>query len=690
MQLTLVAYLLPYLFTHWLDLRQLRIVLSTEDKLDYLEQPIPPAPVPAQAGQQVAPEALVAHNAWVKGSKEIDRIMLMTMEPDIQQNLENLSAYDMLQELKTLFAQQAKQELLQTVRDFHSCKQEEGQFVSSYILKIKSYIDNLERLGHPVSLNLGVSLILISLREEFNSFVQNYNMHNIRNTVNELHAMLKLYEQTLTKKDHALHAIRAGKVQKKNNKQRNAWWLARGLNIREREKGSFLCSPNTTDPPSTNEGNPAKDSLYLLCGDIRSTRTRHTPDRMCLYNDAEEHELGDLGEPTNNKAELLDPESDKWLNAMNWLFKKKTGMDEAVHTFKARLVAKGFTQTYMVDYEETFSPIADIRAIRILIAIAAYYDYKIWQMDVKTAFLNRHLLEEVYMEQPEGFINPKYLNRKVGFTQNHDEPCVYLKASGSNVTFLILYVDDILIMENHILMLQDVKSYLGRCFAMKDLGEAAYIFGIKIYRDRSWRLIGLRQSAYIEKILKRFNMENSKRGSILMQEKQRLSDLHWTTVKNILKYLRNTKDMFLVYEDGIKRELRVSCYTDAGYLTDVDDLKSQTGYVFVLNGGAIDWKSTKKFISGLGVVPTIEKPINMYCDNTRAITIANESRITKGARHFHAKVYYLREVIKYGDIKLEKVHTDDNLADPFTKLLAFLKHSEHTRNIRMLPASSLM
>ncbi|GKF47930.1 hypothetical protein Tco_0141181 [Tanacetum coccineum] len=181
--------------------------------------PIPHAPVPAQAGQQVALEALAAHAAWVKGSKEIVGLMLMTMEPDIQQNLENLSAFDMLQELKTLFAQQAKQELLQTVRDFHSYKQEEGQSVSSYVLKMKSYIDNFERLGHPVSLNLEVGLILISLRKEFDSFVQNYNMHSMGKTVNELHAMLKLHEQTLTKKDHALHVIRAGKVQKKNDTQ---------------------------------------------------------------------------------------------------------------------------------------------------------------------------------------------------------------------------------------------------------------------------------------------------------------------------------------------------------------------------------------------------------------------------------------------------------------------------------------
>nr|GFD60840.1 zinc finger, CCHC-type [Tanacetum cinerariifolium] len=80
----------------------------------------------SHAGQQVAPEALAAHAAWVKGSKEITGLMLMTMESDIQRNLENLGAYEMLQELKTLFAQQAKQELLQTMRELHSCKQEEG------------------------------------------------------------------------------------------------------------------------------------------------------------------------------------------------------------------------------------------------------------------------------------------------------------------------------------------------------------------------------------------------------------------------------------------------------------------------------------------------------------------------------------------------------------------------------------
>ncbi|GJZ55831.1 retrotransposon protein, putative, ty1-copia subclass, partial [Tanacetum coccineum] len=123
--------------------------------------------------------------------------------------------------------------------------------------------------------------------------------------------------------------------------------------------------------------------------------------RMCLYIDAEENELGDLDNEVWDLVEL--PPNDKTVGS-KWLFNKKTDMDGVVHTYKARLVAKGYTQILGIDYEETFSPVADIRAIRILIAITTFYDYKIWQMDVKTAFLNGYLFEEVYMEQPKGYL----------------------------------------------------------------------------------------------------------------------------------------------------------------------------------------------------------------------------------------------------------------------------------------------
>ncbi|GJX62116.1 retrotransposon protein, putative, ty1-copia subclass [Tanacetum coccineum] len=94
-----------------------------------------------------------------------------------------------------------------------------------------------------------------------------------------------------------------------------------------------------------------------------------------------------------------------------WIFKKKTDMYGKVHTYKARLVAKGYTQTHKIDYEETFSPVAKIKSIRIMLAIAAFHDYEIWQMDVKTTFLNGKLTENVFMAQPEGFENEKYHKR---------------------------------------------------------------------------------------------------------------------------------------------------------------------------------------------------------------------------------------------------------------------------------------
>nr|GEX57192.1 hypothetical protein [Tanacetum cinerariifolium] len=124
--------------------------------------------------------------------------------------------------------------------------------------------------------------------------------------------------------------------------------------------------------------------------------------------------------------------------------------------------------------------------------------------------------------------------------------------------------------------------------------------------------------------------------------------------------------MFLVYGGDMKRELKVSSYNDVGYLTDADDLKSQTGYVFVLNGEAefiAAYDASKeavwiqKFIFRLDIVPTIKEPIKMYYDNIGAIAVAKESGITKGARHYRAKVHYLQEVIEYGDVKIEKVHT---------------------------------
>nr|GEX85102.1 hypothetical protein [Tanacetum cinerariifolium] len=166
------------------------------------------------------------------------------------------------------------------------------------------------------------------------------------------------------------------------------------------------------------------------------------------------------------------------------------------------------------------------------------------------------------------------------------------------------------------------------------------------------------------------------RHAIKRSEKLKLSKLQGASTPAEMKSMQNVPYALAVGSIIIF----ATSSTEAEYIAAFDASKEAV------------WEAVwvRKFIFGLTVVPIIKEPISMYCDNTGAISIANESRITKGARHFCAKVHYLREVIEFGDIKLEKVHTDDNLADPFTKALAFPKHSEHTKNIGMLPASSLM
>ncbi|GJR34463.1 hypothetical protein Tco_1210147 [Tanacetum coccineum] len=159
-------------------------------------------------------------------------------------------------------------------------------------------------------------------------------------------------------------------------------------------------------------------------------------------------------------------------------------------------------------------------------------------------------------------------------------------------------------------------------------------------------------------------------------------EVHWTTIKNILKYLRNTKDMVLVYEGRPETKLKVTCYADAGFQTDKDDTKSQSIYVFILNGN---------LLSGLGdVMPSNKRPMEMLCDNAPAIAIASDPKIIKGAKHYQRKYHYIREVIQASEIVLKKVHTYDNLADPFTKPMPYNKHFEHAMGIGVCPDSSLM
>ncbi|WCJ18000.1 Transposon Ty1-LR1 Gag-Pol polyprotein [Euphorbia peplus] len=246
------------------------------------------------------------------------------------------------------------------------------------------------------------------------------------------------------------------------------------------------------------------------------------------------------------------PEGKKALRCM-WVLKKKPAVSEKEgEKFKARLVAKGFTQVKGVDYNEIFSPVVRHTSIRSVLAFVATQDLHLEQMDVKTAFLHGYLEEEIYMQQPEGFVQPGHEHlvcklkkslyglkqsprqwykrfdsymKKIGYKRCEYDCCVYVKNldDGSSI-FLLLYVDDMLIAAKNMNDVVELKALLSQEFEMKDLGPAKKILGMEIRRDRSSRRLWLSQQGYVEKVLERFAMSNAKPVSTPLANHFQLSE----------------------------------------------------------------------------------------------------------------------------------------------------------------------
>jgi hypothetical protein len=282
-------------------------------------------------------------------------------------------------------------------------------------------------------------------------------------------------------------------------------------------------------------------------------------------------------EPLNYEEAMNRPDSDKWLKAAQeemdsihqagtwtlvplpsdrtaigckWDFKVKLKADNSIDRYKARLVAKGFSQIEGIDYVDTFSPVAKFCSIRALLALAAHHDLEIQQMDVKSAFLNGDLNEDIYMRQPPGFQvqgkealvcklqkslyglkqagrawNPKIDSTllSLSFTRLESDHCIYVYHDGRVVIFIVLYVDDLMLVSNSLSRLVALKHRLAQLYQMKDLGEAEYILGIQIARDRARRTLHISQTGYIKTILERFSMAGCKPASTPMDCGTKLS-----------------------------------------------------------------------------------------------------------------------------------------------------------------------
>nr|GEY53713.1 hypothetical protein [Tanacetum cinerariifolium] len=241
---------------------QLKLVLRVEKKMHVIEQPIPPA-----AAANSAANVVTEWNTIYDACKEVACLMLGSMTPELHRQFENYSPYEMIWELKSMFEKQAGVERFDLIQTFLACKQEDGKPVASYVLKMKEYVDQLERLGYVLTQDLSVGLIFNGLTRDFAGFVRIYNMHNMEKTIGEVHAMLIEYEKVLPKKAETpqVMVIRTGKIQKANKKSLKAKGKVKA-NGNGKDKQVYIPKPKNPKPIA--KEHPAKDNTYHHCKEV--------------------------------------------------------------------------------------------------------------------------------------------------------------------------------------------------------------------------------------------------------------------------------------------------------------------------------------------------------------------------------------------------------------------------------------
>ena len=405
-------------------------------------------------------------------------------------------------------------------------------------------------------------------------------------------------------------------------------------------------------------------------------------------------------DPLSVEAAMRTPQADQWKAAMQsefdalqlaqtytlvplppgvraigakWVLKAKRNAAGEVVKYKARLVAKGYAQRYGIDYEETYAPVCRIGSIRVLMALAAHFDWEIHHMDVTSAFLNGDLEETVYMQQIPGFEatgeqadyvcklrkslyglkqagrtwNTKIdlALRDAGFIALHADLCIYKHDQGLGFVVVSLYVDDLVLFSNDLRALTSFKRQLAATFAMTDLGEAKFVLGIEVIRDRAQRTIQLSQTAYTRDVVRAYGADASNATHTPVQPGIKLTapaenftaeqsavrryqsavgalmwaaictrpDIsyavgqlsqyasnpdksHFRALNQCIRYLRGTVDYRLTYKgEGRADDVPVlTGYSDADWAGDIGTRRSTTGYLFRLCGGSVSWQSKRQ------------------------------------------------------------------------------------------------
>ncbi|RVW64151.1 Retrovirus-related Pol polyprotein from transposon TNT 1-94 [Vitis vinifera] len=452
-------------------------------------------------------------------------------------------------------------------------------------------------------------------------------------------------------------------------------------------------------------------------------------------------------EPRSYKEAMESKDSKKWLSSMNdemaslrknqtwelvplpegvkpvdckWLFKIKDGISEdEPPKYKSRLVAKGFSQKEGIDYNEVFSPVVKHKSIRVLLAMVSVFNLELDQLDVKTAFLHGNLEEEIYMKQPEGFVDSEksdhvcFLKKSLyglkqsprqwykrfdafmvshEFMRNQYDSCVYFKTlpDGSFI-YLLLYVDDMLIAAKNRAEINKLKQLLSSEFEMKDLGAAKKILGMEIWRDRDASLFTLPSTDEEVEYMKSVPY-SSMVGSLMYAMVCTRPDLafavsvvsrfmsnpgkaHWEAVKWIMRYLKGSSSVCLVYGNG-----DVSSGLLESSLQPTVALSTTEAEYMSLTEGVKEGMWLNGFLGSLGL--NLSKPV-IYSDSQSALCLAKNPVYHERTKHIDVRLNFIRDVIEEKLFSIEKVATEVNPADMLTKLITTekFKHSLDLVNV---------
>ncbi|KAG7557256.1 Reverse transcriptase RNA-dependent DNA polymerase [Arabidopsis suecica] len=455
---------------------------------------------------------------------------------------------------------------------------------------------------------------------------------------------------------------------------------------------------------------------------------------VAVWKEAMEREIESIEK--NNTWELTTlPEGFSPIG-VKWVYKTKLNEDGEVDKHKARLVAKGYAQCYGIDYTEVFAPVARLDTIRAILSVAAQSNWEIFQLDVKSAFLHGDLKEDVYVRQPEGFVmkgeeEKVYKLRKAlyglkqaprawysrieryflkeGFERCPSEHTLFTKTRGGNILIASLYVDDLIFTGNNRAMCDEFKESMMLEFEMSDLVLERFgmmesnavknpiVPGTKLTKDENGEKVDETMFKQLVGSLMYLTVTRSDLmfGVCLLSRymaSPRVS--HWVAAKRILRYLKGTMELGILYRRGGSSSPNLMVFTDSDYAGDLDDRRSTTGCVFLMASGAISWASKKQPVVALStteaeyiaasfcatqcvwlrrVLEKIgaaeESATVIQCDNSSTIQLSKHPVLHGKSKHIEVRFHYLRELVNGDIVRLEYCQTENQVADIFTKPL---------------------